>query len=189
MNEKTVRYVPNILTAMRVLLIPVFYYAFMHEGFILPKRYFAMLVFLMASLTDLFDGYIARKYNAVTSFGKVSDPFADKMLMMTALYCLHTVGVVGLWYVLVVGAKELLLIVGGFVMLRYKVVVESRFIGKAAAVALVAGVLAYFFDATQQISAYILYAALALTCAALVSYTMEGVLTMRKQRQKQELTE
>ncbi|MDR0569905.1 MAG: CDP-diacylglycerol--glycerol-3-phosphate 3-phosphatidyltransferase [Clostridiales Family XIII bacterium] len=92
---------PNALTLMRVLLIPVFIVALMTG-----RDLAAGLVFVIASLTDLLDGYIARKYDLVTNFGKLMDPLADKLLMMSALVCLVELGEIRAWMVVVMLGRE-----------------------------------------------------------------------------------
>ena len=80
---------PNKLTVLRVLLIPFFVVALLWEhGESQTMRYVAATIFIVASLTDLLDGKIARKYNLVTNFGKFMDPLADKLLVCSALICL-----------------------------------------------------------------------------------------------------
>ncbi len=78
---------PNKLTVFRVILIP-FFVLFMQPQFGATGRYIALAIFIVASLTDLADGKIARKYNLVTTFGKLMDPLADKLLVCTAIICL-----------------------------------------------------------------------------------------------------
>ena len=72
--------VPNVLTMIRLLLVPVYVVLFVSG-----QKYAALVTFLAASLTDLLDGRIARKYNLITDFGKLVDPFADKVMVLTAL--------------------------------------------------------------------------------------------------------
>lgn len=81
---------PNKLTMLRIIMIPVFVFLVLAK-FIPGNMYIALGVFILASLTDLLDGKIARKYNLVTNFGKFMDPLADKLLVITALLCLLVV--------------------------------------------------------------------------------------------------
>ena len=81
---------PNKLTVFRTFCIPFFVF-FMLATFVPSNYLFALIVFVIASLTDLFDGKIARKYNLVTNFGKFMDPLADKLLVCAALICLDYV--------------------------------------------------------------------------------------------------
>ncbi|MDR0817255.1 MAG: CDP-diacylglycerol--glycerol-3-phosphate 3-phosphatidyltransferase [Clostridiales Family XIII bacterium] len=93
--------VPNILTMGRMALIPVFIVLY-ETGFGLP----AAIVFIVASLTDALDGYIARKHDLVTDFGKLMDPLADKVLVMSALLLFIAHGVVPAWTVVIILARE-----------------------------------------------------------------------------------
>lgn len=95
---------PNKLTMMRVILIPV-YLVLWHLDFAF-NNYAALAVFVVASLTDLLDGYIARKYNMVTDFGKFMDPLADKMLVLTAMTCFCAMGRFPDWALVIVMARE-----------------------------------------------------------------------------------
>ena len=82
---------PNKLTILRVLLIPFFVF-FLLVPVVPYSNYIAVAIFIIASLTDLADGKIARKYNLVTNFGKFMDPLADKLLVCSALICLVATG-------------------------------------------------------------------------------------------------
>ena len=94
----------NKLTMLRVVLIPV-YLVLWHLDF--PgNNYAALAVFVIASLTDLLDGYIARHYNQVTDFGKFMDPLADKVLVLTAMICFCAMGRMPAWAVVIVMARE-----------------------------------------------------------------------------------
>ena len=95
---------PNKLTMLRILLIPVFMVV-LYLGF--PgATYVALLIFIVASLTDLLDGKIARKYNLVTDFGKFADPLADKMLTTAALLWFVENGQMPAWALLIVVVRE-----------------------------------------------------------------------------------
>ena len=96
---------PNKLTIFRVLCIPVFV-VFMLVDSIPFNNYIAVAVFIIASLTDLLDGKIARKYNLVTNFGKFMDPLADKLLVCAALICL-TPKKIPAWIVIIIISREL----------------------------------------------------------------------------------
>lgn len=92
---------PNKLTMGRILAIPVFIVVLMNGYY-----YGAAIIFLLAAFTDMLDGKIARKYNMVTNFGKIMDPLADKMLVLSALLCLVELGQVPGWMVIVILARE-----------------------------------------------------------------------------------
>lgn len=92
---------PNKLTLLRIIAIPVFIVVLM-RGY----GYAATVIFIAAALTDMLDGKIARKYDLVTNFGKLMDPLADKLLVMSALVCLVELGSVPGWMVIVILARE-----------------------------------------------------------------------------------
>jgi len=92
---------PNKLTMARIILVPVFM-AVMLMGYYLP----ALLIFSVAAITDFFDGYLARKHNLVSSFGKIMDPLADKLLVFSALVCFIQLDVVSVWAPIIIIARE-----------------------------------------------------------------------------------
>lgn len=96
---------PNRLTVLRVLLVPVFLVCFCVDA--IPFHYLlSMIFFVAASITDAFDGYLARKHNMVTNFGKFLDPLADKILVMTALACFVEIGLMGIIPFVIIMARE-----------------------------------------------------------------------------------
>ena len=94
---------PNKLTVMRIALVPVLVALMMRSLFLA-----AFVCFVAASLTDLLDGQIARRYHLVTTFGKLMDPLADKVLVMAAMLCLVEIGMAPAWMVIVILAREFL---------------------------------------------------------------------------------
>ena len=92
---------PNKLTIARVIAVPFFILAFMTNHF-----FTAFVIFILASLTDMLDGKIARKYNLVTNFGKIMDPLADKILVYSAFCLLITTGAVPAWMLIIILARE-----------------------------------------------------------------------------------
>lgn len=96
---------PNKLTIFRVILIPFFIIALLVPG-IPAGNWIALAIFIVASLTDLLDGKIARKYNLVTNFGKFMDPLADKLLVCSALICLVELSRIPSWMVVIIIARE-----------------------------------------------------------------------------------
>ncbi len=93
--------ISNKLTILRIIMVPVFVVLMM-----LDMRIAATIVFVVASLTDMLDGYLARKRNEITNFGKFADPIADKILVISALACLVEVAVIPAWAVIIVVARE-----------------------------------------------------------------------------------
>ncbi len=132
--------VPNVLTMLRLVLIPVFVAVFL-QG----HTKWALAVFCAASLTDMLDGYLARKLNQITDFGKLFDPLADKVMVLTALFCQGAAGVLPWAAILIVLAKELLMVLGGAFMLGKGVVVYANYYGKTAQVFFILSLILSFF--------------------------------------------
>lgn len=120
---------PNKLTLMRVLLIPVFLVFFLIPG--IPCHYLlAMIVFIAASITDALDGHLARKHNLVTNFGKFLDPLADKVLVMTALTCFVDNQVIGVIPFLIIMMREFMVSGLRLVAANSGTVIAAGFWGK-----------------------------------------------------------
>ena len=104
---------PNKLTVLRVILVPFFVLFLLGADYMGPfSPYIALIIFIVASLTDMLDGKIARKYNLVTNFGKFMDPLADKLLVCSALICLVDLKQLPAWMVIVIISREF--IISGF---------------------------------------------------------------------------
>ena len=104
---------PNKLTVLRVIMIPFFVVSLLaFHGEVRLLRNLAAAIFIVASLTDMLDGKIARKYNLVTNFGKFMDPLADKLLVCSALICLIELGQLPSWMVIIIVSREF--IISGF---------------------------------------------------------------------------
>ena len=99
---------PNKLTIMRVILIPFFVFFLLSPyGAGIRHTYIAVAIFIVASLTDMLDGKIARKYNLVTNFGKFMDPLADKLLVCSAMICLIELDRLAAWIVIVIISQRI----------------------------------------------------------------------------------
>lgn len=175
MKEKYMKPIPNILTVIRMLLIPVFVYAYYHPGLWLPGRMLAMVIFVTASLTDLLDGHIARKYNAISNFGRLFDPVADKLMTISALVCFVESGIVPWTFAALVIGKELLMVLGAYVMLKFHVVVYSKLCGKLATFVICVAIVLTFFEDVYPWNMYLLYVGLVLTFYALFSYARMAI--------------
>lgn len=115
-NKKTGMNLPNKLTILRTILIPFFLVALLcdknYGGFIPYGNWIALVIFAIASLTDMLDGKIARKYNLVTNFGKFMDPLADKLLVSSAMIAFIELDRIPCWIVIIIIAREF--IISGF---------------------------------------------------------------------------
>lgn len=163
---------PNKLTILRVLLIPVFVVLLLADFWGKWMDYIALAVFIIASLTDMLDGMIARKYNLITNFGKFMDPLADKLLVCSAMICLLDLGRIPAWVVIVIIAREF--IISGFRLVASDkgVVIAAGYIGKAKTVFQMIMIMLMILD-IEQIQLFtdiVMYIAVALTIISLVDY-------------------
>ncbi len=163
---------PNKLTCFRVLLIPVFV-IFMYLDNISYNNLIALGIFIVASLTDLLDGQIARKYNLITNFGKFMDPLADKLLVCAALICLSP-DMIPAWIVIVIISRELF--ISGFRILAADqgIVLAAGWWGKIKTtfqmimiIVLIADINLPVFDIIETI---LIWISLALTVISMVDY-------------------
>lgn len=163
------KHVPNILTGIRLLLIPVIFYFALEENYVL-----AVIFLTLSGITDVLDGYIARKYNFISDFGTLFDPLADKLTQISTLVVLVIQGIIPLWILIVVIIKELLMIAGAAFLYDKNTVVGSRWYGKAATVlfyiAILVSMLNKQFELGWNFDIVLYYLALALTIFALYMY-------------------
>ena len=164
--------IPNILTIVRFLLIPVILF------YIFTGNYLAaFIIFTISGITDIADGFIARKFNLVSNFGKLMDPLADKLTQISVLLSLTVIRIIPVWIIVIVLIKEIIMVSGASFLYGKDVVVYSRWYGKLATVlfyiAIVFSLLEKQFVLTGiwQIIDLILYClALITTIFALVMY-------------------
>lgn len=134
---------PNKLTLLRVIMVPIFIWAITSRFYIA-----AIVIFALASLTDQLDGHLARKYNQVTTFGKLMDPLADKILTISALVCFLEIEVdfVNSWMVMIIIARELIVTgIRQLAMGENTVIAASQW-GKAKTVSQMAAIIAVMLD-------------------------------------------
>ena len=177
---------PNKLTIFRVILIPffvVFMLAPICPGY---ANYIAVAIFIVASLTDLLDGKIARKYNLVTDFGKFMDPLADKLLVCAAMICLIETGQLAAWIVIVIISREF--IISGFRLVAADngVVIAAGYWGKFKTTfqMLMVIVLILNFDNRyfQILGTVLTYIALVLTVVSLIDYLWKNRAVLKEQK-------
>ena len=176
---------PNKLTILRVIMIPFFVAALLYDGGANQNmRYVAAALFIIASLTDMLDGEIARKYNLVTNFGKFMDPLADKLLVCSALICMIELRELPAWMVIIIISREF--IISGFRLVASDngVVIAASYWGKFKTTFQMIGVVLLIFNipALSTLTTIIVWIALALTVISLVDYIVKnaGVLTEGK---------
>ena len=174
---------PNKLTVMRVILIPFFVAALLYDnGSSQTMRVVANVIFIVASLTDLFDGKIARKYNLVTNFGKFMDPLADKLLVCSALICMIELRELPAWMVIIIISREF--IISGFRLVASDngVVIAASYWGKfkttfqmIAVVLLILGI-----PSLSMVTTAVVWIALVLTVISLVDYIAKNVNVLKE---------
>ena len=176
---------PNKLTILRVIMIPFFVAALLYDGGANQNiRYVSASLFIIASLTDMLDGKIARKYNLVTNFGKFMDPLADKLLVCSALICMIELRELPAWMVIIIISREF--IISGFRLVASDngVVIAASYWGKFKTTFQMIGVVLLIFNipVLSTLTTIIVWIALALTVISLVDYIVKnaGVLTEGK---------
>ncbi len=161
--------IPNILTLFRFLCV-----ALMIVMFCIHENYFAFAFFVIAGLTDVVDGYLARKLNQITDLGKILDPAADKLMIFSAVVAFVVQHVLPWYAAAVIFVKEFLMLIGAiFFFKKRNVVVYSNLFGKFAAFFMfVAVMLSFFHEYVAPVNVWALYIALACSVAALVQYAI-----------------
>ena len=169
---------PNKLTILRVLMIPFFVLFMLWDITGAADKWIAAAIFIVASLTDMLDGKIARKYNLVTDFGKFMDPLADKLLVSAAMICLVEMGRLPAWMVIVIISREF--IISGFRLIASDngVVIAASYWGKFKTVFQMAMIIVLIFDFGGFfgiIEMVLIWISLILTVVSLVDYIVKNV--------------
>ena len=177
---------PNKLTIMRVILIPFFVFFLLSPYFPAYGNYIAVAIFIVASLTDMLDGKIARKYNLVTNFGKFMDPLADKLLVCSAMICLIELDRLAAWIVIVIIAREF--IISGFRLVASDngVVIAASYWGKFKTTFQMLMVIVLILDIQmpffQILGTVLTYVALILTVVSLIDYIVKNKYVLKDQK-------
>ena len=166
---------PNKLTTFRVVLIPFFIFFLMTE--LLPySKWIALALFCIASLTDFFDGYLARKWNMVTNFGKFMDPLADKLLVCSAIIAFTAMDRMPAWIVIIIVAREF--IISGFRLIAAEkgVVIAASYWGKFKTASQMFMIILFIIniDVLFIPRQVLMYIALALTVISLIDYIVKN---------------
>ena len=190
---------PNKLTMLRVIMVP-FFVAFLLLTPDYPSfKWVAFGLFVVASLTDMLDGYIARKYHLITNFGKFMDPLADKLLVSAALVCLTALGFIPAWMTIVIISREF--IISGFRLIAAErgIVIAAGWLGKwktavtmimLAIMLLVVNTAGFPFDPTETMGVYgkvvlvadvLLWISVILTIVSLVDYLVKNKDVMKEE--------
>ena len=164
--------IPNILTIIRFILIPFIFIS------VITKHYFiAIIIFTISAITDILDGYIARKFNYITDIGKLLDPLADKLTQISLLLALTMLNILPLWILIIVFVKECIIIISAsFLYSKKDVVVYSKWYGKLATtlfyLAIVCSLIINQFNINLpfKVDLYLYYLALLATIFSLIMY-------------------
>ena len=175
--------IANILTFIRLLLVPVFALLLVQTPQTTSMAIAASAVFGLAAATDFVDGFIARRYNLITNFGKIADPIADKALIGTGLVLLSGQGVIPTWITVVILSRELVITILRLRVLRYGVIPASRG-GKAKTISQIAAVVMFALPlgtGWDNVANACLWLALVLTVATGADYVVRALTLVRAQ--------
>lgn len=168
---------PNKLTVLRIIMVPFFVFFMLTDVGGAANKWIALILFCIASLTDLLDGKIARKYNLVTNFGKFMDPLADKLLVCSAMICLVEMKKLAACIVIVIIAREF--IISGFRLVASDngIVIAASYWGKFKTVFQMAMIIVLIMDlggVFDLIGNVLIWIALALTIISLMDYVLKN---------------
>lgn len=176
---------PNRITILRVFMIPFFLFFILMPGIELG-RFIAAGIFIIAALTDLLDGYIARKNNLVTNFGKFMDPLADKLLVSSALICFVDLKLIPTWIVIVIIAREF--IISGFRLIASDngIVIAASWWGKVKTVVqMIMSVMLIInldYPIINILEQVMIYLAVVLTIISLLDYMIKNKKVLNEKR-------
>lgn len=163
--------IPNILTIIRIILVLVYLFVFYTLGE--NRILYAGTIYILAGLTDVLDGYIARKYNMISKLGAALDPLADKLMTFAVLISFTSANLIPSWVLLILGIKEILMILGGFILYLFKEkrVLPSNKYGKIATVSFYAAILSIVFKIPSiTLTKLLIFTTVALNLLAFINY-------------------
>lgn len=176
---------PNKLTILRTVMIPFFILFLYTDWFHGYDKIIAAVIFIAASLTDMLDGKIARKYNLVTNFGKFMDPLADKLLVCSALICLIVLDRIPAWIVIVIISREF--IISGFRLIAADngVVIAASYWGKFKTASQMVTVILLVLNIQNTVFTVLgtvfIYISLVLTVVSLIDYIAKNKEVLKDQ--------
>ena len=176
---------PNKLTVARMIIVP-FLVVFLLTGWGGDtNRYISLALFVVASVTDWFDGYLARKNNLVTNFGKFMDPLADKLLVCSAMICMIELNRLPAWFVIIIIGREF--IISGFRLIAAEngIVIAANYWGKfktASQMIMIILLILHFDGIFVTLEQLFIWVSLALTIISLITYIWQNksVLSMQE---------
>ena len=177
---------PNKLTVLRIIMVPFFVFFMLTDAGGAANKWIALVIFCVASLTDMLDGKIARARGLVTNFGKFMDPLADKLLVCSAMICLIPLGKLTAWFVIVIIAREF--IISGFRLVASDngIVIAASYWGKFKTTFQMLMIIALILDFQnryfQMLATALTYIALILTVVSLIDYIAKNKQVLKEQK-------
>lgn len=168
------KHIPNTLTIIRFLLIPLIILYIFSGNYIL-----AFVFFTLSGITDIADGFIARKFNVISNFGKLMDPLADKLTQISTLTCLVITNIIPLWILIIVLLKEFIMICGASFLYGKDVVVYSKWYGKLATVLFFIAIVVSLLLKQFEISGILSNLDFGLYCLALIATTFALIMYIK----------
>lgn len=168
------RHIPNILSTIRIILVGVFIYTFL-KGFYVGS----VIIYVSAFLTDLLDGYLARRFDWTSKIGKVLDPLADKLMLVAVLACFYSIGKLNKWILIVIACVEFIMIAVSAILYFHKVVVYADWFGKIATGLFGAAIVLTFINIIYNSCLWYQYIYIAAVVASLVAFVHYGINTLK----------
>ena len=166
---KFIKLLPNILTIIRFIFIPFIIMAIAFDNYIV-----ALVLFILSSASDVLDGYIARKFDAISDIGKLLDPLADKLTQLSVLLTLFIKSIIPIWIVAIYFIKDFVLVAGASFLYGKQLVVSSKWYGKLSTVllflAVVSSLIIKIYDIPFNFATYIYWLAIIFGIFALLGY-------------------
>jgi cardiolipin synthase len=159
--------VPNFFTLIRFVLIPIFVTVFFKQNN-REVNFYCITIFLIAGLTDILDGYIARKYNMITKLGTLMDPLADKLTILTILFCLCIKKYIPIWIFAIALLKEICMVSGATRLYKKDIIIPANYYGKLATCVFYIAIILSFLKIKHNIVFFII--AIIMAILALVKY-------------------
>ncbi len=169
---------PNKLTVLRIIMVPFFVFFMLTDTGGAANKWIALIIFCVASLTDMLDGKIARARNLVTNFGKFMDPLADKLLVCSAMICMIPSGKLAAWFVIIIIAREF--IISGFRLVASDngIVIAASYWGKFKTVSQMFMIIVLIMDlggGFDLLGTALIWISLVLTIVSLIDYIAKNV--------------
>ena len=166
---KFIKLLPNILTIIRFIFIPFIIMAIAFDNYIV-----ALVLFILSSASDVLDGYIARKFDAISDIGKLLDPLADKLTQLSVLLTLFIKSIIPIWIVVIYFIKDFVLVAGASFLYGKQLVVSSKWYGKLSTVllflAVVSSLIIKIYNIQFNFATYIYWLAIIFGIFALLGY-------------------